>query len=192
MSEHIIAGIGKKVRIIRQQKSLKLYEIAKKAGVSKSLLSKIENSRSVPSLPVLISIIEALEVDLASFFDGLEMNENTPYLHVKKADYLVTKKEDSVGFLYRHILSKPASGLIVEAVLLELKPSSRRKKVTTDGFEFKYVLSGRVDYYLGEDIVVMETGDSLFFDGRIPHVPVNPYDEVCIMLVVYLLSPPSS
>lgn len=141
---------------------------------------------------MLISIIQALEVDFTTFFEGLEMNGDTPYLHVKRTDYTVTRKEDSVGFLYRHILSKPASGLVVEAVLLELSPGSRRKKVTTDGHEFKYVISGRVDYHMGDQIISLETGDSLFFDGRIPHVPVNPYQQTCIMLVVYLLSPPSS
>lgn len=190
MSEQIITVIGRKIKTIRQQKNLKLHEVAKKAGVSKSLLSKVENSRSVPSLPVLISIIQVLEVDFSTFFEDLEINGGIPYLHVKRADYTETKKEDSVGFLYRYILSKPASGIVVEAVLLELSPGSRRKKVTTDGHEFKYVISGRVDYHMGEKVVTMEAGDSLFFDGRIPHVPVNPYDEPCVMLVVYLLSPP--
>ncbi len=192
MSEQIITVIGKKIKSIRQHKNLKLHEIAKKAGISKSLLSKIENSRSVPSLPVLISIIQVLEVEFSIFFEDLEVNGGIPFIHVKKVDYTETKKEDSVGFLYRHILSEPASGVVVEAVILELSPGSRRKKVTTDGHEFKYVISGRVDYSLGDMVVTLEAGDSLFFDGRVPHVPVNPYDEPCVMLVVYLLSPPQS
>lgn len=190
MNEHIIVGIGKKIRSIRQQQGLKLHEVAKIAGVSKSLLSKIENSRSVPSLPVLIAIIKALKVEFSAFFEGIETEASAPFIHKKHDEYVYTEKESAVGFVYQHILSKHASHVVVDAVLLDLQPKSHRKKVTTDGYEFKFVLKGEVEYHIGDDIVHMEAGDSLFFDGRIPHVPVNKSDEVCSMLVVYLLSPP--
>ncbi|MDF9798545.1 transcriptional regulator with XRE-family HTH domain [Catalinimonas alkaloidigena] len=190
MNDQIIAGIGKKVRSIRQQQNLKLHEVAKEANISKSLLSKIENGRSVPSLPVLVSIIQVLKVEFSAFFEGIEANGHVPYIHKKKEDYVFTEKESAIGFIYRHILSKHASSVIVEAVILDLQPNSKRDFVTTDGFEFKYVLSGRVEYHIGEHIVEMEAGDSLFFDGRTPHVPINKSDKNCSMLVVYLLTPP--
>lgn len=190
MNEHIIVGIGKKIRAIRQQQNLKLHEVAKVAGVSKSLLSKIENSRSVPSLPVLIAVIKALKVEFSAFFEGIEASAEAPYIHKKRDEYVPTEKESAIGFVYQHILSKHASQVVVDAVLLDLQPKSQRKKVTTDGYEFKFVLRGEVEYHIGDDVVHMEAGDSLFFDGRIPHVPVNTSDEVCSMLVVYLLSPP--
>jgi mannose-6-phosphate isomerase-like protein (cupin superfamily) len=61
--------------------------------------------------------------------------------------------------------------------------------VVTDGYEFKYVLKGEVAYHLGEEIVHMQQGDSIFFNGKIPHVPVNTSQEPVSMLVVYLLLP---
>jgi len=190
MNDQIIAGIGKKVRSIRQQQNLKLHEVAKEANISKSLLSKIENGRSVPSLPVLVSIIQALNVEFTSFFEGIEANGQVPFIHKKREDYIFTEKENSIGFVYKHILSKHASSVIVEAVILDLQPGSKREFVTTDGFEFKYILSGEVEYHIGEHIVEMKQGDSLFFDGRIPHVPINNKEKNCSMLVVYLLTPP--
>jgi transcriptional regulator with XRE-family HTH domain len=188
MSEKILLGIGKKIRYIRQEKELKLHQVAVKAGVSKSLLSKIENSRTLPSLPVLIAIIQALEVDFGYFFEDIERTDTRPFIHLRKDAYTQDVKEDAVGFTYHHILSKPASGVVLEAVLLEIAPNSQREKVSTDGHEFKYVLSGQVDYWIDQHEVCLQKGDSLFFDGRIPHVPVNNYDEPCLMLVIYLLS----
>jgi len=190
MNEQVIAGIGKNMRYIRQQQNLKLHEVAQLAGVSKSLLSKIENGRSVPSVPVLLSLIKALNVEFSTFFEGIEAQSEAPFIHKKFDEYVYTEKESAVGFVYQHILSKHASHVIVDAVLLDLQPNSKREKVTTDGYEFKFVLKGEVDYHIGNDVVYMETGDSLLFDGRIPHVPVNTSEEVCSMLVVYLLSPP--
>lgn len=80
--------------------------------------------------------------------------------------------------------------MVVEAVILDLQPGAKRNFVTTDGYEFKYVLSGTVECHIGEHVVEMQAGDSLFFDGRIPHVPVNVSDKDCSMLGVYLLTPP--
>jgi transcriptional regulator with XRE-family HTH domain len=190
MNDQIIAGIGKKVRSIRQQQNLKLHEVSSEANISKSLLSKIENGRSVPSLPVLLSIIKALNIEFSTFFEGIDAESKESYIHKKHDEYVQTEKESAIGFIYQHILSKHASNVIVEAVILDLQPGSRRGKVTTDGFEFKFVLKGEVEYHLGDDVVKLETGDSLFFDGRVPHVPVNNSDEVCSMLVVYMLTPP--
>ena len=192
MNEQIIAGIGKKIRSIRQKQNLKLHEVAQVAGVSKSLLSKIENGRSVPSLPVLLSLIKALGVAFSTFFEGIEEQASAPFIHRKYEEYVYTEKESAIGFVYQHILSRYISGVIVDAVLLDLQPQSEREKLTTDGFEFKFVLKGEVEYHIGEDVVHLEAGDSLFFDGRIPHVPVNTSEDVCSMLVVYLLDPPPS
>jgi transcriptional regulator with XRE-family HTH domain len=190
MNDQLIASIGKKVRSIRQQQNLKLLEVARSAHISKSLLSKIENGRSVPSLPVLVSIIQAFDMEFSAFFEGIE-NGYAPYIHKKKEDHILTEKESAVGFAYQHILSRHASNVIVEAVILDLKPGSKRNFVTTDGYEFKYVLHGKVEYHIGKHVVEMEAGDSLFFDGRIPHVPVNVSDKHCSMLEIGLLTPPN-
>ncbi len=189
MNDQIIAGIGRKLRSIRQQQNLKLHEVSRAANISKSLLSKIENGRSVPSLPVLLSVIRVLNVEFTTFFDGIESNGNLPYIHKRKEDYVLTEKESATGFIYQHILGKHAGTVSLEAVILTLQPGSKRDIVTTDGYEFKYVLHGEVAYHIDGHIVEMQAGDSLFFDGRLPHVPINKSEQDCSMLVVYLLNP---
>ena len=72
-----------------------------------------------------------------------------------------------------------------ESVLLEVEPNSERDKVVTDAFEFKYILTGECYYEIGDQEVLLKEGDSIFFDGRIPHVPINRGKIPSKMLVVY-------
>jgi len=188
MHSDIVINIGKKIREIRNSKKLKLYETADKALISKGLLSKIENGRTIPSLPVLISIIKVLEVDMNEFFDGIEEDNSHLIIHRKKGDETSIEKEESIGFHYFSILSKGFSNVHFEAVVLKLDPAAQREKVTTDGYEYLYILNGRVDYFLDNEHYTLEEGDSLFFNGNIPHVPENNTGKTATILVIYIVT----
>jgi transcriptional regulator with XRE-family HTH domain len=189
MTDHVLLQIGKKIRVIRQERNETLQTIANRAGVSKGLISKIENGRTVPSLPVLMAIIQALQTDIPSFFEGIEYIKYDGYLHKKAEDYAHIEKEEAVGFHYRSVLEQNFSNFSVEIALLDLMPDARRERVSTDGYTYLYLLQGQIEYILGEDSLVMAEGDSLFFNGKIPHKPVNHQDQMARLLVVYLLMP---
>jgi quercetin dioxygenase-like cupin family protein len=131
--------------------------------------------------------VRALQVSFDAFFEGLDVPDPKPYLLRRRNEYEPFEKEEAVGFLYHAILNGSVSNVAVQAVVLDLQPGSQREAVTTDGYEFKYLLKGEVEYQLGADTIVMRQGDSLFFDGRIPHVPMNRTQEPASMLVLYLL-----
>ena len=188
MDNNTLLVIGKKVREIRIEKNYKLIDVADKAGISKGLLSKIENGRTIPSLPVLLQIIRSLEVDYSFFFEGVEEQSNYLYIHRKKEDYHPQIKEDSVGFNYLSILSENVGQMAFQAAILNLAPNAQREMVSTDGYEFLYMINGSVDYHLGNEIVHLKEGESLFFNGRIPHVPKNYSAQMVKILVVYLLT----
>ncbi len=192
MNKPIFARIGKKIRDLRTHNNTKLQELAEKAQISKGLLSRIENGRTIPSLPVLLSIVGALQINLEVFFEGLDVPDQQAFIHRRKAEYAPFEKEEGLGFLYHFILNSTVDNLALEAVILDLQPGSQREPVTTDGYEFKYLLKGEVEYHLGEQIVHMREGDSLFFNGKVPHVPINRADKPASMLVLYLLLPANS
>lgn len=163
---------------------LTLQELANKSGVSKGLISQIENGRTIPSLPVMFSIIQSLGSGLSDFFVGLELDE--PMVIVQRAaDYTGFEKENASGFYYKRMLTRTLSAATVDFVLLEVHPNSHREEVSTDAFEYKYILSGEVDYLINGEIYTLRKGDSLFFDGRLAHVPKNKTNELCTMLIVY-------
>ena len=188
MSGEDISYVGKRIKEIRLSKEFKLVEVAVNAGVSKGLLSRVENGRTIPSLPVLLEIISALGEKPGSFFESIDYSSGSPfYKLIRRNDYQPIEKEDSVGFNYYSIVSRSFSDVTFTAVLLELEPNASREMVTTDGMEFIYLASGNIDYQLGSATIAMEEGDSLFFDGRVPHLKINKSEQTARILVIYLL-----
>jgi transcriptional regulator with XRE-family HTH domain len=186
-TNHIVANIGSQIKEIRKQKGLTIQDIVDITNISKGMLSKIENGRTIPTLQSLIAITQALEIDLSLFFDNLESSRPEDVVIRKPADYVHIEKENAFGFLYQLIISRRVENIVFEAVLLELEPDCKRAKVVTDGLEFKLVLEGEVEYHIGDKVYHLQQGDSIYFDGRIPHVPVNPSGQITKMLVIYLM-----
>lgn len=185
--EDYLIGIGKRIKEIRKKGGKTISEIATRADVTGGLISRIENSRTIPSLPVLLKIIASLDVEVIEFFHGMPKVNGSNYIVSRKEEHAIIEKEDeAVGFSYTYIFGKQVSSLGFETVLLEVAPGSKRGKVTTDAYEFKYMLSGECWYVIGEEEVLLKEGDSIFFDGRIPHVPMNKNSVTSTMLVVYL------
>ena len=183
----IISGIGGQIKEIRKQNGLTIQDLAEATGVSKGMLSKIENGRTIPSITTLSAITRALQVDLSLFFNSIETNNGLKYIVKRKNDCSKIEKEGRIGFLYNFILSHKLLDFVLETVVLEIEPGAKREKVSTDAYEYKYILEGQVEYVIGEEIISLNEGDSLLFDGRIPHVPLNKTDRKVKMLVVYML-----
>jgi transcriptional regulator with XRE-family HTH domain len=188
MSDFLI-GIGKRIKDIRKKNNLTINELANKASVSNGLISRIENGRTIPSLPVLLELIQSLEIDASYFFQGVEKKSNTKYIHIPKENQQILEKEvEAEGFSYLHIFNKSLNAIGFEAVLLTIAPGSKRDKVITDAWEFKYILDGEVTYIIDNEEVKLKEGDSLYFNGKFPHVPVNNSTKKCTMLVLYFYS----
>lgn len=185
MNDYLI-GIGKRIKDIRKKNKKTISNVASDAMVSNGLISRIENGRTIPSLPVLLSIINALEIEVSDFFEGMAIASEHNYIVSRIEDNSIIEKEDDAkGFAYKYIFGKQLSSLGFEAVLLEVQPNSQREKVETDAYEFKYMLSGECIYNIGDEEILLKEGDSIFFDGRIPHVPVNRGKIAAKMLVLY-------
>ena len=190
--EDYLIGVGRKLKSIRKRKNLRLSEVAKLAEVSTGLVSKIENGRTIPSLPVLISIVSALDEEMSVFFKGLDLNKQQSYYVVRSDQREKMERETSNGFHYELIFSRRLISIGFEVVILKLDPGATREKSTTDAFECKYIIEGEVNYLIENEKVVLYPGDTLFFDGRIPHRPENHSDKPASMLVTYFFLDSSS
>lgn len=180
--------IGERVRQLRQKKLLTLQQVANKAKISKGLLSKIENGRSIPSLHVLFAIIRALDVVASDFFDTISSKKEVPtYLLIRNNEMTPVDKEEAKGFHYFNILKQMIPECIMDVTLLMLEPGATRSFVTSDALEYIYLLDGEIEYTLGRECFKMKHGDSIFFNGRIPHLKKNFSGAVARILVIYLL-----
>jgi len=188
MNQDLILLLGEKIRSKREKQKITLEQLATKAGVSKGLISQIENSRTVPSLPVLFNIIHSLDEDLKTFFESMhdKLRQNH-VLIVRKNEEKEVKKNTVKGFTYKRILTETISSETTDFVLLELKKGAARKQlIQTDAFECKYVLRGQIEYQVENEKFILEEGDTIFFDGRLRHRLRNLGRNNALILIVYL------
>ncbi|CAN5419811.1 helix-turn-helix domain-containing protein [soil metagenome] len=190
MQEDIIVQITNKLKDIRKEKNITLQDLAESAGVTKGMLSQVENNRTIPSLTVFLNIIKSLKIDINDFFQDFNTGKESKVIFKKKEQYHLFEKENAIGFRYQRIMSSTINEYHVDFVLLTLTPDAQRSNVQTDAFEFKYILKGNIEYTIGEEIFEMEAGDSIFFDATEPHNPRNTGDSEAQMLVVYIFNTP--
>lgn len=185
-----LSRIGKKIKEIRKSRQMSLQEVASKSSVTAGLLSKIENFRTIPSLPVLLSIAKALDVDLSELVSSVMNNDEAPYILVRKGQGEVEEREDSKGLKYQSILSysiNNLSDLNIRVNLVSLDIGADRQPLATDALELIHVISGSVKYGLPDHEVELQQGDTLFFNGRLPHSVKNMYFKETVLFKVYLL-----
>ena len=186
MEDDILIQISNRIKERRREKNITVQELATQANVSKGLISQIENSRTIPSLIVLIDIVKALNIDLNEFFKDIRTKSKlSPILIRRKEEYEHFEKEHANGFHYQRILTRFIDHSTVDIVILELEPNATRPLVETDAYEYKYILAGEIEYQFGEERIKLSQGDSVLFDGRIPHTPINLGNQTASMLVVY-------
>ncbi len=184
----VVAKIAQKIKTVRLEKRMTIQNLCDRTALSKGLISKIENSRSIPSMPVFISLIQALGITLKDFFEDLTYLTGKDYIHIKASSYKAINKEDRPGFSYFHIFSQSIMSCTLESVILSLEPHTTGMPTLTDGYEYKYLLSGNCEYYINNEKIILEEGDSIYFDASKPHYPVNATDQKVTMLVLYFLT----
>jgi transcriptional regulator with XRE-family HTH domain len=190
MSEELILLIGERIKSFRQRNNITIDQLAKRAAVSKGLISQIENNRAVPSLPVLLSLIHSLDISVKTFFE--EMHDYFSNHHVtiiRKGQGAVFHKEPEKGLRYRRLLTKNLLTQTIDIVILEVKAGTGRKKfIRTEAFECKHVLSGAVEYEIEKNTYSLREGDTLFFDGRAKHRLRNAGKIDAQLLVIYFFA----
>lgn len=192
MQEDIIVQITNKLKEVRKDKNITLQELADNAGVTKGMLSQVENNRTIPSLTVFLNIIKSLQIDVNDFFKDINsLPVANKVIFKKKAQNQFFEKENAIGFSYQRLLSTTINDQHLDFVILTLQPNASRPMVSTDAYEFKLLLKGKVEYVIGNETFLMEEGDTLLFDATTLHNPRNIGEGDAILLVVYLFNKPA-
>jgi transcriptional regulator with XRE-family HTH domain len=192
MQEDIIVQITNRLKEVRKEKNITLQELADNTGVTKGMLSQVENNRTIPSLTVFLNIIKSLQIDVNDFFKDINsLPVANKVIFKKKAQNQHFEKENAIGFSYQRLLSTTINDQHLDFVILTLQPNASRPMVSTDAYEFKLLLKGKVEYVIGNETFLMEEGDTLLFDATTLHNPRNIGEGDAILLVVYLFNKPA-
>src|SRR6476646_3425448 len=171
LEEALGTAIAARVREFRLQLGWTVGQLAAQSGLSKGLLSKIENAQASPSLATLARLSEALQVPVTAFFRGL--NEEQDVMFVKAGRGLnIEHKGSGVGHRYESLGIMRAPSNTLEPLRVTLTERSNTFPLYQHaGTELIYMLSGRMEYGYGSARYLLESGDVLQFIGGVPHGP---------------------
>jgi len=163
--------IAARVRELRLQLRLTVAQLSSRSGLSKGMLSKMENAKTSPSLATLTRLSSALDVPLTAFFRGLD--EERDVLLVKAGKGLdIVHKGSQAGHRYQLLGSMRNAHRRLEPVLVTLMERAEVFPLYQhQGSDLLYMLSGRMAYGIGGASYVLEPGDALQFDGEVTHGP---------------------
>jgi transcriptional regulator with XRE-family HTH domain len=182
--------VGERLATLRTERNLRVSELARRVGVSPSLISQIERGQSQPSVSTLFGLAEALEVPLDAFFDKREgarpprlaaaADESSPQSPSER--YVVRRSEraeiDIEGGVHWERLT-PATLPDVDFLELVYAPGAESNPglYRHPGTEMVLVLSGRLDIFVGFERYSLDAGDSIHFPSSAPHRYVNATDQ---------------
>jgi transcriptional regulator with XRE-family HTH domain len=162
--------LAERLRELRTQLGWSLTRLAAATGLSKGMLSKIENEQSSPSLGTLGKLATALDVPLTAFFRGLQ--EETDVLLVKAGQGFDLSPRSRAGHRYQLLGATRGSRQLMEPVMVTLMERTEVFPLYQhEGVEFLLMVSGAMEYGVGSAGYPLEPGDSLQFDGEVAHGP---------------------
>ena len=159
------------MRSRRLEIGLNVGQLAERTGISKGMLSKIENAQTSPSLSTLERLASALDMPVTSLFRGLAEERDAVFVKAGSGPEIV-RKGTRAGHTYELLGSLRGPYKRVEPLLVSLDESTEVFPLFQHaGIEILYMLNGVMEYSYGRQRYRMERGDTLQFEGDIPHGP---------------------
>jgi transcriptional regulator with XRE-family HTH domain len=165
--------IANQVRARRQEVGLTMIQVAERTGISKGMLSKIENAQTSPSLTTLARLATALDMPVTSLFRGLAEERDAVFVKAGHGPEIV-RQGTRAGHRYALLGTLRGPRKVMEPLLVTL---TERTEVFPlfqhPGVELLYMLKGVMEYGYGTQRYRMEPGDALQFEGDIAHGPTK-------------------
>ncbi len=181
--------VGERIKLLREDKALSLDEVAKRSGISSSVLSQIENHMVSPPLGTLIRLAKAMGIPTGMFFSD---QAESPFCLVRRDDRPVASRfasteglsygysYEALGFAKKNRKMEPFVVTLTEAEVPQTDLNQHA------GEEFIFVLEGEIEVILGEASEILKEGDSIYYDSNIPHRVARHGDkEAKIVAVIW-------
>ncbi|MGA5189064.1 helix-turn-helix domain-containing protein [Streptomyces griseoincarnatus] len=157
VTDDVLAEVGPRLRRIRKDREVTLAALAEATGISVSTLSRLESGQRKPGLDLLLPIAQAHQVSLDELVGAPLVGDprvrSRPIVHGGRTHWPLTRQP---GGLQAYKVLEPQR---------RLEPEPR----THEGYEWLYILSGKLRLVLGDHDVVLTAGEAAEFDTRVPH-----------------------
>src|SRR6476661_10336411 len=157
--QRAIAEAGPRLRQLRARQDITLDELSAQTGISKSTLSRLESGTRRPTLELLLPLARQYGVTLDELVGAPPTGD--PRVHLQPVER---------GGMTMLPLSRRAGGIQAYKIILHAgsRPGEPDLK-THEGYEWIYVLNGRLRMVLGDHDLVLKPGEAAEFDTRTPH-----------------------
>ncbi|WP_371791755.1 XRE family transcriptional regulator [Streptomyces sp. NBC_01471] len=169
----VLDAVGPRLRELRRRRGLTLAELAERTGINGSTLSRLEGGARKPTLELLLPLAEVYAVPLDELVGAPRTGD--PRIHIQP----VTRD----GMTYVP-LSRPG-GVQAHKLLIPPRPGTEPELKTHAGFEWVYVLAGRLRLILGEQRLALKAGEAAEFDTHVPHWLGAEGDRPVELLVLF-------
>lgn len=149
--------VGPRLRRLRSQRGVTLTAVSEVTGISKSTLSRLENGQRRPSLELLLPIAQAYRVPLDDLVGAPEVGDPRIRLKPRSASGRTVVP-----------LTRQPGGMQAWKIII---PATKTEPVLKahEGYEWLYVLAGRMRLVLGDHDLLLGPGEVAEFDTRVPH-----------------------
>ena len=158
VGDDVIAAVGPRLRDLRRERDVTLSALSETTGISVSTLSRLESGRRRATLELLLPLARAYRVPLDELVGAPPTGDPRVYARPIEAfgQTILPLTRRSTGLqAFKHVI--PAG------------PAQEPDPGTHDGYEWLYVLDGRLRVVLGEHDLVLPAGEAAEFDTRVPH-----------------------
>ncbi|MDD5005587.1 MAG: XRE family transcriptional regulator [Candidatus Omnitrophica bacterium] len=167
-------NIGEKLKRLRKSRDLTLDDIAKKSGVGKATLSRIENDITQGTLKTHMKICEALNLNLKDLYEGLDI----PKEEITTLSEKTTNETEIFSYDERAksvILTKNAqrNSMLPQLLILEPQGKTHLEQNTAGTEKFVYCTEGQIHIDIEDKQYELKKGTSLYFKSSLPHRFIN-------------------
>ena len=163
--------LGNKLRQLRLKKKIALVDLGKHTGLSASMISQLENSKLVPTLPTLARIAMVFDVGLEYFFTDKKRKRLFSIVRADERMSFPERSDSPIPGYFFECLAFGAQDKSLQAYLAEFparKPDDVKEHVH-EGAEFFHVIEGSISIRYQDEDYLMQKGDSVYFDSSGPH-----------------------
>lgn len=163
------ARLGTRLKLTRQTRGMTLKALAEAAGCSESLLSKVENGKASPSLPMLHKLVEVLETNIGWMFEEVDGEEGIVFRAGARPIIALDPLRRGEGISLERVIPYSAGHLLQCNIHHIEEGGSSAGPIQHSGEEVGYVLAGSIELIVDGRSFRLAAGDSFVFRSELPH-----------------------
>lgn len=161
--------LGTRLRLARQTRGMTLKALADEANCSESLLSKIENGRTTPSLPMLHRLVKVLGTNIGWMFEESDGEEGIVFRSGTRPLITLDPLRQGEGISLERIIPYSAGHLLQCNIHHIEEDGESAGPIEHAGEEVGYILNGEIELIVAQQIFQLKPGDAFVFKSELPH-----------------------